>query len=33
MGESEQVAEFSFLISVPESYLVDIWGSGKDIFG
>ena len=32
-GESEQVAEFSFLISLPESYLVDIWGSGKYIFG
>lgn len=31
--ESEQVADFSFLISVPESYLVDVWGSGKDIFG
>lgn len=32
-GESEQVAEFSFFISLPESYLVDVWGSGKDIFG
>lgn len=32
-GESEQVAEFSFLISLPESYLADVWGSRKDIFG
>lgn len=32
-GELEQVAELSFIISLPAYYLVDVWGSEKTVLG